>query len=80
MFFLYFYFCFTASYDQLQHKTGHRFYLPTKNNKPMETVQTKRKELLNFWEGKFLGGLHTLDIREHSSGSVVSDMALYYTQ
>ena len=27
-----------------------------------------------------MGGLHALVIREHSSGSACSDMALYYTQ
>ena len=48
------------------------------NNKPWKLFKpNKLKGLFSFW---FLGGLHTLVIRERSSGSVVSDMALYYAQ
>ena len=60
-------------YDQIKHKAGNMFYSPTNNNKTMETLQT-------IFMPNFLGGLHMLVIREHSSGSVVSGMALYYAQ
>ena len=33
---------FPYFYDQIKHKAGNRFYLPTKNNKPIETLQIKQ--------------------------------------
>ena len=63
-------------YDKIKHKVGNRFYSLTENNKPMETIQTYSVS----GDLKFLGGLHTLAIREHSSGSVGSNMVLYYTE
>ena len=36
--------------------------------------------MLNFEVSKLFSGLHTLVIREHNLGSVVSDMTLYYVQ
>ena len=39
------------------------------------------KDFATFlWSNKTQSCLHTLVIREHSSGSVVSSMALYYAQ
>ena len=65
-------------YDKIKCKADNRFYPPTKNNKPWTLFKpNKLKGLLSFW---FLGGLHTLVIRERSPGSVVSDMTLYYAQ
>ena len=40
----------------------------------------KPKEFLSFWDMKVLGWFTNIGLREHSSGSVVFDMALYYTQ
>ena len=42
--------------------------------------QTKLQDCSASLKSKSFGGLHTLVIIEHSSGLVVSDMALYYTQ
>ena len=47
---------FTTFYNQIKHKAGNRFHPPTKNNKPMDTLQTKQsKGLHNFWEVKIFG-------------------------
>ena len=32
---------FVPFFNQIERKTGNRFYPPNKNNKPMETLQTK---------------------------------------
>lgn len=29
-------------YDKIKHKAGNKLYLSSKNNKPMETLQTKQ--------------------------------------
>ena len=33
---------FLHFYDQVRHKAGDWFYSPTKNNKPMKVIQTKK--------------------------------------
>ena len=45
----------------------------------METIQTKQTQRVSL-KSIFLGGSHTLVMRGDSLGSVMSDMALYYTQ
>ena len=68
---------FLNFYNQITQTAGNRFYPANKNNKPMETVQTKQTV---SGKSKVLVSLHILIIRERSSGSVVFDMALYYAQ
>ena len=67
---------FLNFYNQITQTAGNRFYPANKNNKPMETVQTKQTV---SGKSKVLVSLHILIIRERSSGSVF-DMALYYAQ
>ena len=72
-------------YNQIKYKSGISI-LPTRMKKPWKLFKPKEhKGLHNFWEVKILGGgggagLHTVIIREHNSGSVLLDMALYYAQ
>ena len=58
------------------------FYPPNKDNKPIGNFsnQTNIKNCTISVKLTFLGALHILIIREHSSGSVVFYMALYYAQ
>ena len=47
---------FPHFHDQIKHKRGNRLYSHTKNNKHMESLQTKQtKGLLNLWEVKISG-------------------------
>ena len=55
--------------------------LPWRITNPWKLINPKKpKILLRSWKVKTLGGLHSLVVREHSSGSVKSDMTLYYAQ
>ena len=66
---------------KIKHTAGNKFYPPTDNSKPIETLQTKNlKRCTVSGKSRFLAGLHTLVIRENSSGSVVFDIALHYAQ
>ena len=73
---------FPHFYDQIKHKADNRLHPPTGNKKPMESLQTETnlKGCSVSGKSKFLSGLHTLLIRENSSGSVVFDIALYCAQ
>ena len=55
---------FPHFYDQMKHKAGNRFYPPNKNNKPMETRQTKQRAAQflvsqNFWWFTHIGHKRT---------------------
>ena len=66
--------------DQIKHKAGNRFYLLSNNKKNHENSSNQTNVKGSFWVVKIFGWFKYLVIKEHSSGSVVHDMALYYTQ
>ena len=70
---------FPHFYEEIKHKTGNRFHSPTGNNKLMESLQTQAnlKDCSVSGKSKCLSGFQKLAMREHSSGSVVSGIALY---
>ena len=73
---------FPCFYDQVKHKvqTIGSILPPRIANRWKLFKPNKTEGLVIFWEVKMFGWFTRMVIREHSSGSACSYMALYYTQ